>query len=391
MIRTVLRSTISTAVLVAFVCMASCSETPVESKPAERYLWVTRWDHKTAADVERVVADAAEAGFDALVFQVRGAASTLYPSALEPRAPEVADSPADYDPLRIALAAAHARGLELHAWINCVPSWWGTEPPQDERHVYFTHPEWHWYDQHGQRQEFSERFYVSLNPCLPEVRAHVIAVCEELVTSYALDGLHLDYIRFPNEPPATPKGSGSDWPRDATTLSLYRAATGLEPDEDAESWDAWRADQVSALVRGIRGMIDSRRPRLVLSTAVGSEPAHALAAYHQDVERWIDEGLLDLVLPMNYSSDLALFAERADLWRGREDRVRVAMGVMFNGDPQTRALQLRQASEGFPAIAVFGYHELFESTNTILTTQDEAERDQRAQRRAALLPEFGRN
>jgi uncharacterized lipoprotein YddW (UPF0748 family) len=377
----------------ALACAPSCSERVTDAQPREparRYLWVTRWDCSSAQDVERLVSDAAGAGFDALVFQVRGAASTFYPSEIEPRAPELSGMPAGYDPLRIALDAAHARGLELHAWINCVPSWWGTTPPEDPRHVYNAHPEWHWYDQEGRRQALSERFYVSLNPCLPAVRAHVVAVCEELVTGYELDGLHLDYIRFPNEAPATRKGSGSDWPRDAATLALYRVATGLEPDEDRERWSAWRAEQVTALVRGIRAQTAACAPGLVLSTAVGAEPERALAQHFQDVDAWIDEGLVDLVLPMNYTSDLELFTTRLERWRERAGKTRVAMGVMVKGDPGTRVAVLRLASDSYPALAVFGYHELFDSNNEVLTVQDEGESALRAQRRRALLPELVR-
>jgi len=356
------------------------------AEPATRYLWVTRWDYRTDADVERIVREADEAGFDALVFQVRGAASTLYPSQLEPRAPELAGMPADHDPLEVAVHEARARGLELHAWINCVPSWWGSVPPEDSSHVYHAHPEWHWYDQRGERQAFSEDFYVSLNPCLPAVREHVIGVCEELVTRYALDGLHLDYIRFPQEPPATPRGSGSDWPRDARTLELYRADTGLAPDDDQAAWSAWRAEQVTELVRGIRGMLDSAAPLTALSAAVGSEPEYALEAYHQDIGAWIEEGLLDLVLPMNYSSDVALFSGRMERWQARADDVEIVMGVMVKGDSGTRGEELELAAAAYGRIAVFAYHELFDSRNEILTTQDAEASAERAARRAALLP-----
>jgi uncharacterized lipoprotein YddW (UPF0748 family) len=379
----------SLLLVVSFSCLHGCTvavDSDGDRAQPRRFLWVTRWDFADAADVKRVVADADDAGFDALVFQVRGAASTLHHSELEPRAPEVVEMSLDYDPLRLALDAAHERGMELHAWINCVPSWWGSTAPTDTEHVYHSRPEWHWYDQHGHRQELSERFYVSLNPCLPDVRAHVVAVCEELVTNYELDGLHLDYIRFPNEPPATPRGSGSDWPRDAVTLALYREATGLAPDEDEARWDRWRAEQVTELVREIRSMVDARAPTLVLSAAVGSVPERALAEHFQDIDAWIEEDLLDLVLPMNYSADPELFQTRLNSWQPRAALVSVAMGVMVRGDPEVRAGQLERAAQAYDILVVFGYHELFDSSNTVLTTQGKDDSARRAERRARLLP-----
>ena len=357
---------------------------------AQRFLWITRWDFRDERDVRRIVTDAAEAGFDALVFQVRGAASTLYPSSLEPRAPELTDAPVDFDPLRTALLAAHARGLEVHAWVNVVPSWWGLVPPADPLHVYNRHPEWHWFDGKSHRQALSEGFYVSLNPCLPGVRDYIVAVLEELVRNYDLDGLHLDYLRFPNEPPATPPGSHSDWPRDPATLWLYAQDTGLYPDQDRDRWDAWRSEQVTQLLRDIRAMVDECRPGLVLSAAVGSEPAQALAAHHQDVDAWIDEDLLDLILPMNYTSDLERFEERLERWEARSLATPVVMGLMLSGDAELRRMELQRAAQRYPALAVFAYHELFDSRNEVLTDQGEDQSTQRGLRRGLLLPALRR-
>ena len=135
----------------------------------------------------------------------------FYPSKIEPWAEQFDYQDPGYDPLATALREAHARDMELHAWMNIMPAWRGTKPPTCPDQIYNTHPEWFWYDQHGNRQALS-RFYVSLNPCLPEVREYLVRVLEEVVANYPIDGIHMDYIRFPSEPPATPRGSGIDYP-----------------------------------------------------------------------------------------------------------------------------------------------------------------------------------
>ena len=149
-----------------------------------------------------------------------------YDSRFEPWADELGGSDPGYDPLKLACEEAHRCGLELHAWVNVMPAWRGKTPPKNPDQLYNAHPEWFWYDQHGNRQALCS-FYVSLNPCLPEVRKYLVDVFYDLVSRYDVDGLHMDYIRFPNEPPATPKGSGLDYPYDAGTLALYRQDTGL--------------------------------------------------------------------------------------------------------------------------------------------------------------------
>src|SRR5690606_30996165 len=75
------------------------------------------------AELLAIIERAAELKLNAVIFQVRTAADALYPSALEPwseyltgtqgQAPEPL-----WDPLAFAVEAAHARGLELHAWFN---------------------------------------------------------------------------------------------------------------------------------------------------------------------------------------------------------------------------------------------------------------------------------
>jgi uncharacterized lipoprotein YddW (UPF0748 family) len=193
-----------------------------------RAIWVTRSDYRTPEDVGRIVNNCADAGFNTILFQVRGNATVFYRSDIEPWAEQFEFQDPGFDPLALAIEEARQRGVELHAWVNVMPAWRGTTPPAEASQIYNTRPEWFWYDQNGNRQQLSS-FYVSLNPCLPEVREYLVDVYRELVSRYDVDGLHLDYIRFPNEPPATPRGSDVDYPYDERTLALFKAETGKTP------------------------------------------------------------------------------------------------------------------------------------------------------------------
>ncbi len=355
-----------------------------------RAVWVTRWDYRTAEDVREIVRNCDDAGFDTLLFQVRGNATVFYRSSLEPWAEQLGWRDPGFDPLALAIELAHERGMDLHAWVNVVPAWWGSAPPDDPRHLWHTHPEWFWYDQDGERQALCDGFYVSLNPCLPEVRAYLVEVMEELATRYELDGLHLDYIRFPNEHPAIPRGSGLDYPRDARTLTLYRRETGLAPDDDAAAWNRWRAEQVTRLVREIRVALDRAAPDLVVGAAVGPEPERALHHF-QDVETWLREGLLDLVFPMNYTADPDLFARRLADWSARSREARVVMGLMASGGTaELRRDQVREAAATTGDLALFGYHVLFDSRNLVLGAQTTTASRERERLRHTLLPAFTR-
>lgn len=324
-----------------------------------RAIWVTRFDTKTAADVQGAIRNCADAGFNHVMFQARGHGVAHYRSALEPWADELGGVDPGYDPLDVACREAHALGMKLHAWINVMPSWRGTTPPTNARQLYAAHPEWHWFDASGARQPLRPNFYVSLNPCLPEVRAYLVDVCRELVTTYPIDGLHLDYVRFVDDLDPDPDA----YPRDATTLALFRAATGLTPDEDLATWRTWKAEQVTTLVRDIRAMIDAEGRDVVLTAAVGSSPEGPQDKHQRDSRRWVDEGLVDAVFPMNYTADISQFRTRASAWSHATQDSGVAFVQGIQIDP-ARSLdvvetQLALSRRETPHYCLFAYAHLF--------------------------------
>ncbi len=357
-----------------------------------RAIWVTRYDYESPMDVERIMDDCADAGFNTVLFQVRGNGTAFYNSPFEPWADELGGRDPGWDPLTTACDAAHDRGISLHAWVNVMPAWHGKRPPANPEQLYNKHPDWFWYDQNGKRQALSS-FYVSLNPALPEVRDYLTEVFADIVARYDVDGLHMDYIRFPNEPPATPRRSGLDYPRDERTLAMYKEQTGLTPDADEESWDRWRTAQVTRLVRQIRARLRATKPRVGLTAAVGSVRERALHHF-QDGRAWLQEGLIDAALLMNYTDDPDQFIERIEPWLELETKGRVVPGLWFGRHPdksiddaaRTVCRQIELARERTGDFCIFAYSSLFESPDEKLVRRDEEQRTRRAARRTILLP-----
>ena len=380
--------------LVSFLAMfvfahaiGACESVPLlKPRASERAMWVTRFDYRTREDILRIVEACKLAGMNTILFQVRGDGTAMYHSSLEPWSETFNGIDPGFDPLAVAIQAAHDKGLRLHAWVNVVPAWWGIEPPKDKNQLYNKHPEWMWYDQKGKRQALSDKFYVSVNPCLPEVRRYLVEVMRDIVGRYSVDGLHLDYLRFPNEAPAVPEGSGLDYPRDKPTLALFRGETGHTPEEDPKAWDAWRTECVSNLLRDVRRMVRQTRPAVELSAAVGPVPDNA-GHHFQDVRTWLAEDLIDAVYPMNYTRDLKVFNERVANWRTLAQGHPVVMGVRIEGnDVGLLRSELATALDVFHGYAIFAYSALFDSANTQLDGQDEARRAQRQELRKAMLP-----
>ena len=327
-----------------------------EERPPVRAVWVTRWDWRTADEVRLIVRRCAELGANRVLFQVRGNASAFYPSRLEPWDAWLGGKDPGFDPLAVALEAARAHGLELEAWINALPLWRGVDPPADPEHPYLRHPEWVVVGSDGKPQRRTAH-YVCANPALPAVRAHVAAVASELATNYALDGLHLDYIRY-----VTDEEHQLDFSRDPDSLRAF----GADPAEDPAGWARFKAAQVTATVREVRAAVRAARPGCRLTAAV-FPTRQSRARVAQDVEGWVREGLVDAVFPMTYAKDAAAFEERLQdclpLGQGRVPVI-PGVGAFQHPDPATTRAQLERArAAGAGGAALFCYSSLFESAD----------------------------
>ncbi len=269
-----------------------------------RGLWVPRWGLTDPRWVERMVDDAARAGFTALFIQVDGRGEAYYRSDILPPA----DGLGDYDALAAILSLAHPRGLAVHAWINAFTVGLPGQRPASPDHVQNAHPEWITWDSTGRSllewpPERAQRNLPGyfLEPGLPAVADFVAAVVAEVAGRYPVDGIHLDYIRYP----------GPDMGYHPAVRQEFAARHGVDPlTLDASSplrplWDDWRRQQVTNVVRRAAAAARLARPGLLVSAAVFPDLGEAVKLRYQDWPRWVLEGDLDFVTPMAYSASTA--------------------------------------------------------------------------------------
>jgi uncharacterized lipoprotein YddW (UPF0748 family) len=132
-----------------------------------------------------------------------------------------------------------------------------------------------------------------------------------------LDGIHFDYIRFPS--PEFDYSIGALerfrlWARSTLTPSrfaslddAYVADLYAFVEGEPELWAAFRREQVTRLVRRIYNGVKERMPRLVVSAAVVADATMAFDERYQDWRGWLEEGILDVAVPMAYTPDPARF------------------------------------------------------------------------------------
>jgi uncharacterized lipoprotein YddW (UPF0748 family) len=325
-----------------------------------RAVWVTRWNYESPADVERIVANCAAAGATTIFFQARGAGTAFYRSRIEPWAFELTSkTPATtgknpgWDPLATAVAAARRHGIGIHAYINLLPGWRATtSPPASAGQLWTRHPEWFAVDSGGRRMD-PAKWYSFLDPALPEVRQYLATLAAELVRNYAVDGLHLDYVRYP--------GDHGDYGFGARSLQLYRSTAGAKAQPSGARWDAWRAKQVERMVGEVARAAKAVRPGLVVSAAVFADEEAATKKHAQRSWEWPLGGSgVDAIIPMNYATNYETYKARASFFAKRVNRDRLAMGLLSEHsiDAQRRRIAYAK-SLGLRHVAFFAYGDLF--------------------------------
>lgn len=286
---------------------------PAPALPEEaRAIWVPRWDWSTPEGIARIMERAASANFNIVYFQVRANADAYYPSTIEPCAAQLCGrlgGTLTWDPLEVAVREAHARGLELHAWLNALPGWRATydwtcaqlqrSEPGNPHHILLEHPEYAMVDEGGRAMPCphpdKDVEYVYLSPAYPEVRSRLARVAADVVRRYPVDGVHLDRTRYP----------GREWSYDRASLVGF----ARNPRSNTDAWEGYRRDLVNQMIRETRDSINAARPGLPLSAAVWPiydrrafdwPSSSGVTQFFQDPRTWARDGYLDVAAPMTY-------------------------------------------------------------------------------------------
>jgi len=288
--------------------------------PEFRAMWVDGFNSgiRTPEEAHQLVADAKKANFNLLIVQVRRRGDTFYVNSIDP---PVEDAPYDpkFDALAYIVDLAHKDGIQVHAWVNAMTIWKNQAPPKDPKHVFHTHginvkgPD-NWLNAMPDGTQLFEVGYF-LDPGHPGAMDYLAGVYSNLVRSYDVDGIHFDYIRYPETLKALPRGAECGY--NAVSIARFQRATGRTdvPKPDDEEFTKWRRQQVTNLVRRVYLEAKSIKPKVVVSAAViawGQAPVKEKDFYNsapgqrifQDWNGWLKDGILDMAVPMNYAREV---------------------------------------------------------------------------------------
>lgn len=363
----------------------AAAQIPAPAAPAEEFraFWVDAFHAgiRTPQEAAQLVADAKRANMNALIVQVRRRGDAFYRHSFEPPAEDPAYDP-NFDALAHIIELAHREGLEVHAWVNAMPVWRpSVPPPAAANHVFNLHGLGRTGDDNWltATPEGDERFPVGyfLDPGHPAAAAHTAEVYLNIVRHYTVDGIHFDFIRYPETTEKLPRGAPVGY--NARSLARFRRATGRQdtPAPDDPQWTDWRREQVTQLVRRVYLEAKAINPHVKVSAALipwGKPPAgekdfeEASPAQRvfQDWHSWLKEGILDLAIPMNYARETdAVTRGWFDGWIRWEKRhkhgrqLAVGIGAYLN-PPQATLKQVRrvrraEGSHRAEGLAFFSY------------------------------------
>ncbi len=226
-----------------------------------------------------------EANINTVLLQTRIRGSVIYPSDIEPWDNAItgrAGKAPTYDPLAFAVEECHKRGMELHAWIVSIPL--GTVSRQQ---AYGSKS----ITKHHKNLCRTVNGNMFMIPGLPETADYIAGLAKEIVDRYDVDGINLDYIRYPE----SEYHFSDDY--------LYSSRSGLSKAD-------WRRSNITRIVRKVHDAVKAVKPWVKLSSSpIGKYKTlnryqsggwDCFNAVYQDPQAWLREDIQDMLFPMMY-------------------------------------------------------------------------------------------
>ena len=200
-------------------------------------------------------------------------------------------------------------------------------------------------------------------------RRYTTDVYINLVRNYDVDGIHLDQVRYF-------EGDPLRWGYNPTSVARFNAQFHRDPTTQPAAtdpdWVAWRRDQVTALVRRIYTQTKAIKPTVAVTAAVvtwGQGPLTdadwqkqaAYSAVLQDWRAWLQKGIVDYLLPMDYYRENSEQATWFDTWTQWQvthaDRRGVVLGLgsYLNSADGVLAQLARARALGPLGVALYSY------------------------------------
>ena len=321
-------------------------------------VWV-RLSDKTPEELINTIQQMADVGINAILPETIYNGYTIYPngSDLMPQLPQFEG----WDPMSIMIEECAKHNIEVIPWTEMFFIGGANSPLVKEK------PEWLGLFRHGSHAAELEPGFHYFCPSRPEVHEFLMKALDTLASRYPIDGIQLDYIRYSLSKPWEKGFCYCDYCKEKVEKEFGFDIYNITPQDTAEweTWSQFRADNVTRFVKSVSEHFKEKHPNIPLSADVFSDSQVSLEEKFQDWKLWVDNGYLDEIYIMSYSTmNEVVQADVELLMRNVKDtRIRpiVGLGPYMGFQPEVLLQQIEIAREaGADGVCLFSYHSLSE-------------------------------
>ncbi len=334
-----------------------------------RGLWVVRNSIVHPDSITQLIEFADSNNFNVLFVQVRGRGDAYYKSHFAPGPENYPEIPDSFDPLEMVIDRAHERGIEIHAWFNMYFTWAPPEFPADPQHPLNRRPEWFMVSKTGTNMGTSPIESITgpsvegryMSPCLESVRLYLTRIISEVIMNYNVDGVHLDYVRYP----------GRDYDFHPVMREQFLKRYGVDPLDVVngdltidpklkflKTWVDFRVSHIDKNVNDIAKRIKMFGGNIRLSAAVKAHADEAYYEFGQNWAGWLNQGIVDFVVTMSYLEDDESFITVLNTSLNKVDRRKVIGGIgIYKIEPEIASKQIAIVRDmGLMGYCLFSYN-----------------------------------
>ena len=263
--------------------------------PEHRAFWCHSAFGVRGMEWDEAVRRLAENGFTAVVPNMLWGGVAFYESDVLPVAKDIAERG---DQIELCVKACKKYGVECHVWKVNFNMGWATSK------AFATKMK--------EAARTQVRFDGSDNdrwlcPSHPANRKLEIESMVEIVRRYDVDGVHFDYIRYPDENGCFCKGCKGRFEEWAKIKVTNWPGDVREDETIADKWLDFRREQITPVVKGVAEGARAIRKDIKISAAVFRNWPVDRNTIGQDWKMWCEKGWLDFVCPMNYTDSSGQF------------------------------------------------------------------------------------
>ena len=335
-----------------------------------RGVWI-RPACKTKEDVVYVISRLAEAGINNIFLETYYHGMTIFPSKTMVKYGFIEQNPlfTDLDVLKTFVDEAHKRNIKVNVWFETF--YVGNKKPEsNKKSILAVNPTWanltkKGYDSEKPVQCSAEHNGYFLDPANPEVQTFLLQLACEIIYNYQVDGINMDYIRFPQA--AIPKVAGSEinaWGYTQYAREEFKSFYNVDPlaltpqDQLWKAWNDYRRGKITEFVRRLSKICRSNK--VTLTAVIFPNRYSALENKHQDWAVWTDNDLIDGFTPLFLTCDPVT---AADMMRGviryKNTKTKLYAGLFIafmNGSESDLVRQVHEARKlKIDGFSIFDY------------------------------------